>query len=69
MKAAIVRGAGQTPVYEDFPEPAPSLGENRITVTAAAISHVVKSRASGAHYSFPGQFPFVVGIDWRGAAR
>jgi NADPH:quinone reductase-like Zn-dependent oxidoreductase len=32
-------------------------------VTAAAISHVVKSRASGAHYSASGQFSFVVGID------
>jgi NADPH:quinone reductase-like Zn-dependent oxidoreductase len=63
MKAAIVRGAGQTPVYGEFNEPAPIEGESRIAVTAAAISHVVKSRASGAHYSSPGQFPFVAGID------
>jgi hypothetical protein len=63
MKAAIVRGAGQTPVYGDFVEPVPSSGESRITVTAAAISQVVKSRASGSHYSPSGQFLFVVGID------
>ncbi|HXW20322.1 MAG TPA: zinc-binding alcohol dehydrogenase family protein, partial [Roseiarcus sp.] len=63
MKAAIVRGAGQTPVYGEFPKPTPSPGENRIAVTAAALSPVVKSRASGAHYSASGQFPFVVGID------
>jgi NADPH:quinone reductase-like Zn-dependent oxidoreductase len=63
MKAAIVLGAGQTPVYGDFREPLPSPGDNRIAVTAAAISPVVKSRASGAHYSASGQFPFVVGID------
>jgi NADPH:quinone reductase-like Zn-dependent oxidoreductase len=63
MKAAIVRKAGETPVYADFPEPLLSPGENRVTVTAAAISHVVKSRASGTHYSASGQFPFVVGID------
>jgi len=63
MKAAIVSRVGQTPVYGDFPEPVPALGEHRIAVTAAAISHVVKSRASGAHYSASGQFPFVVGID------
>jgi NADPH:quinone reductase-like Zn-dependent oxidoreductase len=63
MKAAIVQGAGQTPVYGDFDEPLPSSGESRVTVTAAAISHVVKSRASGAHCSSSGQFPFVVGID------
>jgi NADPH:quinone reductase-like Zn-dependent oxidoreductase len=63
MKAAIVRGAGETPVYGDFSEPAPSSGENRIQVTASALSPVVKSRASGAHYSSQGQFPFIVGID------
>lgn len=63
MKAAIVRGAGQAPVYADFEEPVPALGENRITVTAAAISQNVKSRASGRHYSSLDQFPFIVGID------
>ena len=63
MKAAIVRGTGHTPVYGDFAEPVPSSDENRITVTAAAISQVVKSRAAGTHYSSSGQFPFVVGID------
>jgi NADPH:quinone reductase-like Zn-dependent oxidoreductase len=63
MKAAIVGGAGQAPVYREFSEPAPSEGESRIAVTAAAMSHVVKSRASGAHYSSSGEFPFVVGID------
>jgi NADPH:quinone reductase-like Zn-dependent oxidoreductase len=63
MKAAIVKGAGQTPVYGEFDDPVPSEGESRIAVAAAAISQVVKSRASGAHYSSSGQFPFVVGID------
>lgn len=69
MKAAIVRGAGQTPVYGDFAEPALSDGENSVAVTAAAVSHVVKSRASGTHYSSLGQFPFVVGIDGVGRSR
>jgi NADPH:quinone reductase-like Zn-dependent oxidoreductase len=63
MKAAIVRGAGQAPVYGDFPEPTASESERIVSVTAAAISSVVKSRASGAHYSSSGQFPFVVGVD------
>ena len=63
MKAALVRGAGQVPVYEDFEEPVADAGEHRIRVSAAAISHVVKSRASGRHYSASGAFPFVVGID------
>jgi NADPH:quinone reductase-like Zn-dependent oxidoreductase len=63
VKAAIVQGPGQTPMYGDFRDPVPSAGESRIAVTAAAISHVVKSRASSTHYSSSGWFPFVVGID------
>jgi NADPH:quinone reductase-like Zn-dependent oxidoreductase len=63
MKAAIVAAAGRTPAYGDFAEPAPRSGENRVTVTAAAISQVTRSRAAGTHYSASGQFPFVVGID------
>jgi NADPH:quinone reductase-like Zn-dependent oxidoreductase len=63
MKAAVVLGAGRTPVYADFSEPEPTAGESRIHVTAAAISQVTKSRASGQHYSSAGQFPFVAGID------
>jgi NADPH:quinone reductase-like Zn-dependent oxidoreductase len=63
MKAAIVCGKGQTPIYGDFAEPVPSTDEFQVTVTAAAVSQVVKSRASGAHYSSSGQFPFVAGVD------
>src|SRR5271168_3758321 len=63
MKAAIVVEAGKTPVYGDFREPVPSSGEVEVTVSAAALSNVVKSRASGTHYSSSGQLPFVVGID------
>jgi len=63
MKAAIVRGAGQTPVYGEFGAPVAGSGEQRIAVTAAAISPLVRGRASGAHYSASGQFPFVAGVD------
>jgi NADPH:quinone reductase-like Zn-dependent oxidoreductase len=63
MKAAIVAQAGNTPVYSDFKEPVSSRGESRIAVSAAALSPVVKARVSGAHYSAPGDFPFVAGID------
>ena len=63
MKAAVVLGAGRAPVYGDFDEPQPDAGEARIAVTAAAVSQVAKSRASGQHYSSAGQFPFVAGID------
>jgi NADPH:quinone reductase-like Zn-dependent oxidoreductase len=63
MKAALVSDAGKIPVYRDFQEPIAISGEVTITVSAAALSNVVKSRASGTHYSSAAQFPFVVGID------
>lgn len=63
MKAAIIQAAGQPPMLEDVTEPVPSPGEKLVTVTASAVSHLAKTRASGAHYSSTNQFPFVVGID------
>ena len=63
MKAAVVHAAGQNPVYDDFAEPTAAPGENRITVTAAALSPLVRARASGAHYSVSGAYPAVVGVD------
>ena len=63
MKAAVVVEAGKTPVYGDFKEPVPANSEVLVTVNAAALSNVVKSRASGRHYSSHGELPFVVGID------
>jgi NADPH:quinone reductase-like Zn-dependent oxidoreductase len=63
MRAAIVAEAGKAPIYGDFKEPVPADGEVQVTVSAAALSNVVRSRASGTHYSSSGQLPFVVGID------
>ena len=63
MKAAIVLEAGKCPVYGDFREPVAGDNEVRINVTTAALSNVVRSRASGTHYSSSGDLPFVVGID------
>lgn len=63
MKAAIVMEVGKTPIYGDFKDPVPANREVQVTVSAAALSSVVKSRASGTHYSSSGQLPFVVGID------
>ncbi len=69
MKAAIVREPGKTPVFAEFDEPAPQPGQELITVTASALSHVTKSRASGSHHTAPGDFPAVVGIDGVGRTR
>jgi NADPH:quinone reductase-like Zn-dependent oxidoreductase len=63
MKAAIVWSAGKIPVYGDFNEPVPAEGESLIKVSAAALSPLVKGRASGAHYSAGREFPFVAGVD------
>ncbi len=63
MKAAIVRAAGEPPFHGEFAEPEAQDGEKLVHVSAAAISQVTRSRASGSHYSSSGNFPFVPGID------
>ncbi len=63
MKAAIVRGPGETPVYGDFEAPEAAPDALRVSVSASALSHLVRMRASGQHYSSGGQFPFVAGVD------
>lgn len=63
MKAAVIVEAGKTPIYKDFKEPVPTEGESRVVVTAAALSHVTRSRAAGTHYSSSDQQAVVVGID------
>ncbi|HEV8071027.1 MAG TPA: zinc-binding alcohol dehydrogenase family protein [Planctomycetaceae bacterium] len=63
MRAAVVSGPGRTPAYGHFAEPVAVSGEQRIRVTAAALSPLVKSRATGGHYSSSAEFPFIVGVD------
>jgi hypothetical protein len=50
MKTAVVPQAGRAPVYGDLNEQAPAARESRVVVAAAALSPVVKARASGTHY-------------------
>ncbi len=69
MKAAIVVETGAAPVYGDFTDPAPKAGKSLIRVTAASLSHVTRSRASGAHYSAGGTLPFIPGVDGTGIAE
>jgi NADPH:quinone reductase-like Zn-dependent oxidoreductase len=68
MKAAIVSAAGQPPVYGEFADPVSAAGKSLIRVSAAAISHVTRGRASGSHYSSSGELPFVPGVDGVGVA-
>jgi NADPH:quinone reductase-like Zn-dependent oxidoreductase len=69
MKAAIVVEAGQPPVFGDFKDPSPAPGRSVVRVTSASISHVTRSRASGAHYSSDGGLPFIPGLDGTGIAE
>lgn len=63
MNAALVRAAGQPPVYAACEVPSPAPGEIGLTVTASALSQLARGRASGTHYSATGHFPFVAGVD------
>lgn len=69
MKAAVVFDPTTGPVYADFPRPDADASHRLIQVQAAAISHVVKSRAAGTHYSFNSTQPFVAGIDGVGLTQ
>ena len=52
MKAAVLYQKDGLPQYTDFPEPVVrNENELLISVRAAAIKHIDKSRASGKHYS------------------
>lgn len=52
MKAAVLYQAGDAPRYTDVPAPVTTNDkEVLITVRAAAIKHIDRSRASGQHYS------------------
>ncbi len=63
MKAAIVLGPNQTPVYGDFDDPAPKDGFAVVRVSASALSNATRARATGSHYSMTGAFPLIPGID------
>ncbi|SDR35126.1 NADPH:quinone reductase [Paraburkholderia fungorum] len=66
MKAAVVESMGERPIYGEFDEPAVIEGHCLINVSASALSHVTRARASGAHYSSAQSYPFVAGVDGTG---
>jgi NADPH:quinone reductase-like Zn-dependent oxidoreductase len=69
MKSAVITAAGKTPVYGDFREPQALPGEELITVSAVALTHLTKGRASGAHYSSDHVFPAVPGVEGVGRTQ
>jgi NADPH:quinone reductase-like Zn-dependent oxidoreductase len=64
MKAAVIRAFGDTPEYEDFPEPIVDGEDTLIHVRAVVLENFDKMTAAGTHYAskhlFP-QFPAIVG--------
>lgn len=63
MLAAIVNVLGQTPRYQEFPEPAPGDGEVLVRMRAAGLHPIVKGLAAGTHYASGGELPMVPGLD------
>lgn len=67
MHAAVVSTYGKPPAYTAVPDiPAPSSSQLQLKVLATGLHNIVRSRASGAHYSSP-PLPQVPGIDGIGA--
>ena len=69
MKAAVVYGPNQPPVYADFSDPTPQEGLTLVEVTASALSNATRARASGSSYLSAGSFPLVPGIDGVGRTK
>jgi NADPH:quinone reductase-like Zn-dependent oxidoreductase len=66
MKAAVLYKFGETPRYEEFPEPIPTEDEVLIRVKAVALENVDFMMAAGEHFAsqqFLSTMPAVVGFD------
>ena len=62
IHAAVLHDVGKVPRYEPFPKPIAGVGEEIVTVTAAALKPSDRLMAEGTHYS-PRSFPQVMGLD------
>ena len=66
MKAAVLHNFGETPRFEDFPDPTPGDGQILVNVKAVALENVDKVMADGSHYAsrqFLSTLPAIVGFD------
>ncbi|QMV18977.1 zinc-binding dehydrogenase [Granulicella sp. 5B5] len=66
MNAALVQSYDAPPVYTTFEAPIAAEGEQLVTVAAAGLHQIVKSVASGQHYTSTGKLPFIPGVDATG---
>jgi NADPH:quinone reductase-like Zn-dependent oxidoreductase len=66
MKAAVLHKLGETPRFEDFPDPVPGENQILIYVKAVALENVDKVMADGSHFAsqqFLPTLPAIVGFD------
>jgi hypothetical protein len=63
MRAAVVSDFQSPPACGEFPDPVGRPGYVEVTMLAAGVHQLVRSIASGAHYSSGDELPFVAGID------
>ncbi len=64
MKAAVLHKIGETPKYEDYPDPKPKNEHEMVVhVKAAAIKNIEKMIANGSHYDAVDHLPMVMGFD------
>ena len=66
MKAAVLHKFGETPKFEDFPDPLPEAGQILVYVKAVSLENVDKMMAEGSHFAsqqFLSTFPAIVGFD------
>jgi len=63
MYAAVVHDFASPPRYEEFPDPPVADGTVLARVEASAVHQIVRSIASGRHYSSAARPPFVPGVD------
>jgi NADPH:quinone reductase and related Zn-dependent oxidoreductases len=66
MKAAVLHKFGDTPKFEEFPDPIPGEGGILVHVKAVALENVDKMMAAGSHFAsqqFLSTLPAIVGFD------
>ncbi len=63
MYAAVLRDPASVPQYESFADPVVDGDEVVLKVLAAGLHPLVRSVASGKHYSSKGHYPLIPGVD------
>ena len=65
VKAAVLHALGETPRYEDFPDPQPGPGEVVVKPRAVAVDNAIRVMVAGSHFAsrqFLSKLPGVVGF-------